>query len=275
MMKSRIHPLVIIIAFLYTLIVLVPFIWLIFQSFKPNLDIFGGPFTVPESLAWDNYVRAWTEADVGQFFLNSVVVTVVSVFLIILLSAMATNAISRLRFKFNAAVLYAFILGLLIPRALVLGPLYLLLQNIGMIDTFLGLILVYIAFSFPFSVFVLTPFFNSVPEELEEASFLDGASHYTVFWRVMLPLVKPGLAIVTIFNILGIWNEYILAYTIIASDRIKTLPLGLAELARAQQYETDWAALFAALVIVIIPIFLAYLAFQRSLQSGIMGGALK
>jgi len=274
-MKSRIHPLVIIIAFLYTLIVLVPFIWLIFQSFKPNLDIFGGPFTVPESLAWDNYVRAWTEADVGQFFLNSVVVTVVSVFLIILLSAMATNAISRLRFKFNAAVLYAFILGLLIPRALVLGPLYLLLQNIGMIDTFLGLILVYIAFSFPFSVFVLTPFFNSVPEELEEASFLDGASHYTVFWRVMLPLVKPGLAIVTIFNILGIWNEYILAYTIIASDRIKTLPLGLAELARAQQYETDWAALFAALVIVIIPIFLAYLAFQRSLQSGIMGGALK
>jgi len=275
MMKARIHPLVIIIAVLYTLIVLVPFIWLIFQSFKPNLDIFGGPFTVPESLAWDNYVRAWTEADVGQFFLNSVVVTVVSVFLIILLSAMATNAISRLRFKFNAAVLYAFILGLLIPRALVLGPLYLLLQNIGMIDTFLGLILVYIAFSFPFSVFVLTPFFNSVPDELEEASFLDGASHYTVFWRVMLPLVKPGLAIVTIFNILGIWNEYILAYTIIASDRIKTLPLGLAELARAQQYETDWAALFAALVIVIIPIFLAYLAFQRSLQSGIMGGALK
>ena len=274
-MKARIHPLVIIIAVLYTLIVLVPFIWLIFQSFKPNLDIFGGPFTVPESLAWDNYVRAWTEADVGQFFLNSVVVTVVSVFLIILLSAMATNAISRLRFKFNAAVLYAFILGLLIPRALVLGPLYLLLQNIGMIDTFLGLILVYIAFSFPFSVFVLTPFFNSVPDELEEASFLDGASHYTVFWRVMLPLVKPGLAIVTIFNILGIWNEYILAYTIIASDRIKTLPLGLAELARAQQYETDWAALFAALVIVIIPIFLAYLAFQRSLQSGIMGGALK
>lgn len=275
MIKARIHPLVIIIAVLYTLIVLVPFVWLIFQSFKPNLDIFGGPFTVPESLAWDNYVRAWTEADVGQFFLNSVVVTVVSVFLIVLLSAMATNAISRLRFKFNSAVLYAFILGLLIPRALVLGPLYLLLQNIGMIDTFLGLILVYIAYSFPFSVFVLTPFFNSVPDELEEASFLDGASHYTVFWKVMLPLVKPGLAIVTIFNILGIWNEYILAYTIIASDRIKTLPLGLAELARAQQYETDWAALFAALVIVIIPIFLAYLAFQRSLQSGIMGGALK
>lgn len=260
---------------LYTAIVLLPFFWLIFASLKSNWEIFEGPFSPPGRVMWENYARAWTEANVGRYFANSVFVTVISVFFIVLLSAMATYAITRLEFRINTFILYLFVGGLMIPFALVLGPLFLFLYRLGIVDSYIGLIPVYIAYSFPFTVFVLTPFFQSIPSELEEAAFIDGATAFGVFWRIALPLVKPGLAIVTIFNILGIWNEYVLAYSIIGSEELRTLPLGLGELARAQQYQADWAALFAALVIVILPIFCAYILFQKWLQKGIMGGALK
>jgi N-acetylglucosamine transport system permease protein len=197
------------------------------------------------------------------------------VLFIVLLSSMAAYAVTRLKFRINMAVLYLFVAGLLVPRSLVLGSLFLFLQDLKIVDSYFGLIPVYIAYSFPFTVFVLTPFTKSVPMEMEEAAYLDGANSFEVYWRVILPLVRSGMAIVTIFNILGIWNEYILAYTVIATEKLRTLPVGLAELARAQQYETDWTALFAALVIVIVPIFLAYSFFQKWLERGIMGGALK
>lgn len=260
---------------IYSIIVIFPLVWIFSSSLKSSMEIFANVWALPKGIKWENYVNAWIEASIGKYFINSLFVTATSVFFILLLSAMVAYVLTRFRFLGNSFVFYYFLGGLMIPTFLGIVPLFLLLKDLHLLDNFIGLILVYIAYSLPFSIFILTPFFKSLPHELAEAAIIDGCSDFSVFWRIMLPLAKPGLITVGIFNFLGIWNEYILALVIISSGELRTLPLGIANLYMVQHYQADWGTLFAGLTIVMVPTLIVYIIFSKKLTSGITLGALK
>lgn len=259
----------------YSLFVLVPVLWSSISSFRSSIEFFTNPFGLPSAWKYQNFVYAWNQGNVGIYFRNSVFITTVCVTIIILVSAMASFALSRLKFRGRITVLFLFISGLFVPAALLLLPLFLMLQDLHILGSYVGLIPVYVAYSFPFTVFVLVPFFNVIPQDLEEAAFLDGASYYQVFWKVMIPLAKPGLIVATIFNIFGIWNEFVLGYVLISKKSLKTLPLGLTDILMKQHYTADYGKLFAAIFIALAPVAIFYVIFQRKLTGRLLEGAIK
>lgn len=164
---------------------------------------------------------------------------------------------------------------MMFPNFLVIVPLYFLLKDLHVLDTMTGLVIVYVAYSLSFTIFVLGGFFEALPNELMEAAMIDGCSHSRTFWRVMLPLAKPGLVVVSIFVGIGLWNEYQLALVLMPSPHNKTLPLGIANLTMTQQYQSDWGALFAGLVIVMAPVLLVYWFFRDKIHQAMLAGAIK
>jgi len=272
---STLFVIIEIVCLAYSLFVLIPVLWSFVSSFRASVEFFTNPFGLPSVWKYQNFVYAWNQGNVGVYFRNSVFVTTVCVTIIILLSAMASFALSRLKFRGRITVLFLFISGLFVPAALLLLPLFLMLQDLHILGSYLGLIPVYVAYSFPFTVFVLVPFFNVIPGDLEEAAFLDGASYRQIFWKIMIPLAKPGLIVATIFNIFGIWNEFVLGYVLISEKYLKTLPLGLADILMKQHYTADYGKLFAAIVIALAPIAIIYILFQRKLTGRFIEGAIK
>lgn len=207
--------------------------------------------------------------------MNSVFITFISVTAIVILSAMASYSLTRFKFKGQKLLILLFVSGLMLPQVLVIIPLFNLLDNLLLLDSYFGLFFVYVAFSFPFTIFTLLPFFKSIPKELEEAAIIDGCSHLQIFKNIALPLVKPGIIIVTIFNIFGIWNEYVFALSIISTEKLYTLPVGISKLIITQQYQSDWGASFAALIIATLPVLLTYIIFSRNITESIMSGGIK
>ncbi|MCL5073151.1 MAG: carbohydrate ABC transporter permease [Actinobacteria bacterium] len=260
---------------IYSLIVLIPVTWAVVSSLRSSIDFFVNPFGLPSKFLFQNFIKAWNEGNVGVYFRNSTFITVISVFLIIFASSFAAYALSRLKFVGRIPILTIFISGFFISPALLILPLFLLLQQLHILGSYVGLVLVYIAYSLPFTIFVLVPFFNVIPQELEEAAFLDGASHFKVFFKVVLPLASPGIILATIFNVFGIWNEFILAYVLISDEKLKTLPVGLANILVKQHYTADYGVVFAAIAIAIAPITIIYIIFQRKLTGKLLSGALK
>lgn len=260
---------------LWAIIVIFPMIWLLYTSFKTDQEIFFSPWTLPAVLQWSNFERAWVEAHIGEYFFNSIVVVIPSIFLTLLLSSMTAYVLARFPFPLNRFFFYVFLSGMLFPIFLALVPLFFLIKDLGMLNTYQGLILVYIAYSLPFSVFFLTGFFKTLPSELHEAGIIDGANQYQVFFLIMLPLAQPGLISIGIFNFLGMWNQYILPLVLISDPARYLLTQGLAYMLYQQFYGSDWSGLFAALTIVMIPTIIAYITFQGQIQKGITVGALK
>lgn len=254
-----------------------PLIWLLLSSVKTNKDLFSNPWGFPKSFTLENYVRAWEEAKLGQYFFNSVIVALAATFGTLAISAMAAYAFSRPRFRIpgKRVLFYAFIFGMMIPAFLILVPLFFLLEDLGLLDSRLGLILVYIAWNTPWTVFVLTGFFASLPSELADAALIDGCSEFGVFWRVMLPLAQPGLLTMGILAFLSSWKEYLFALVLIVKEPLRTLPVAISVLSDVAQYGADWVVLYAGLVIIMIPSLLAYLLFQGRIISGLTVGALK
>jgi N-acetylglucosamine transport system permease protein len=264
---------------LWGLIILFPLAFAFLASFKNNTEIFiGNPFGLPASWDFGSFGRAWTEANIGTYFINSIIVVTASTFGTMLLGAMAAYVLARYSFFGNRAIYYYFVAGLAFPVYVVLTPLYLVVQNFGLLGTHLGLILVYIAYSLPFTVFFLAAFFKTLPNAVAEAAMIDGASHSKLFFRVMLPMAKPGLVSITIFNIIGQWNQYVLPVALLPGGEAQSkwlLTQGIASISTSAGYEADWAALFAALTIAIIPMIAVYAIFQRQIQSGLTAGAVK
>ncbi len=254
------------------------FIWLLGSSFKTNQEVFGSPWalpTTPLQAAGANYGKAWGLAHMNIYFANSVLVTVASVVLVVAVSAPAAYALSRVAFPGNSLVTYYFIAGMGLPFQLIMIPLFVLLARLHLADTLQGLILTYVGVSIPFTILLLTGFFRTLPTELEDAAAIDGCSEFSIFWRVMLPLAGPGLSTAAIFNFVSMWNEFLLAMLIINNDKLRTMPLGVMNIRYSMQYTADWAALFAAVVIVIVPNFLIYLALSERVMSGLTLGASK
>lgn len=252
-----------------------PLLWVVVSSLKPGYLINTAPWSLPASPEWGNYAKAWATKGIGSGFANSLIASLATLTVLLPIGAMAAYVLSKYRFRGHGLVFGGFLGGMMFPHLLVIVPLFMLLRDLRGVDTMWGLVVVYIAYSLPFTVFVLGGFFDSVPDELIEAAMMDGCSHSSTFWRVMLPLVKPGLAVVGIFAGIGLWNEYALAKVLLTSPERFTLPVGLANLTMTQQYEADWGALFAALVIVMAPVILVYAMFRDRVQQAMTAGALK
>jgi ABC-type sugar transport system, permease component len=270
----------------WTVLVVVPLAWTFLASFKSEDEIFGNAWSLPATLRFENWARAWDQAHIGRYLLNSVVVVSFSTFGTMLLGSMAAYVLARYRFRGNRTIYLLFVSGLAFPVYLALTPLFFVVQNIGRIpiigplvglNTYGGLVLVYVAYSLPFTVFFLSAFFRTLPTAVAEAGFVDGASHSRVFFQIMLPMARPGIVSITIFNVLGQWNQYQLPLVLLSGQaRDKwVLTQGIADISTAAGYDADWAALFAALSIAILPMLVVYTVFQRQIQAGLTAGALK
>ena len=255
--------------------VIFPMIWMIYSSFKTDQELFFSPWAAPVELQWDNFARAWTKAHVGDYLLNTLIVVVPALLLTLIISAMAAYVLARFEFVGRRFLFYMFLSGMLFPVFLALVPLFSLVNQLKMLNTFHGLILVYIAYSLPFTIFFLTGFFKTLPTEIEESAIMDGANPYQVFLKVMLPMASPGLISMGIFNFLGMWNQYVLPLVLISDESKYMLSQGLAFMLFKQFYENDWSALFAALTIIMVPTLIVYITFQKQIQDGITTGALK
>jgi N-acetylglucosamine transport system permease protein len=269
---------------LWGLITTLPLLWAILSAFKRESEFLNDPLGLPSGLQWDNFARAWVNANIGQYFLNSLIVVSMSLTLTMLLSSMAAYVLARYDFPGNRIVYFGFVVGLIFPVFLALVPLFLIVRNtanIPVIGQFLGLnsffslAIVYAAFSLPFTVFFLAAFFRTLPNTIAEAAIMDGCSHFSLFFRVMLPMAKPGLISLALFNFLGHWNQYILPVTLIGDRDKRVLAQGIASLAVNQGYRGDWTALFAGLVIALLPILVVYVLFQKKVQAGLTAGLLK
>jgi len=256
----------------WTVMVVVPFTWALLASVKTSGEIFGSPWALPAAFQWSNFARAWDKG-VGQYLLNSLVVVTGGVVLTMLFGSMAAYVLARYRFPGNRVIFYLFAAGMMFPVFLAIVPLFFVVRNLGMLSTYQGLILVYVAYSLPFTVFFMHAFFRTLPTSIAEAAFLDGCSHTGVFFRVMLPMAKPGLLSIGIFNAIGQFNQFVLPQFL--SPERPVLAQGIATLLESQRYEGDWGALFAALTIAMVPVVVVYLLFYRQVQAGLTSGTLK
>ncbi|MGC4814522.1 carbohydrate ABC transporter permease [Micromonospora sp. DT228] len=259
----------------WAVIVIVPILWTFLAAFKNTGEIFSSPWTLPAELRWENFGRAWTKARVGRYFLNSVIVVGGSTILTMLLGSMAAYVLARYRFWGNRAIYYLFVSGLAFPVFLALVPLFFVVKQLHLLDTHLGVVLVYSAYSLPFTVFFLAAFFKTLPSSVAEAGMIDGCGHTRLFFQVMMPMAKPGLISVAIFNIIGQWAQYQLPLVLLSSEDKWVLTQGIAQISVNAGYEADWSGLFAALTLAILPMIIVYAVFQRQIQAGLTAGAVK
>ncbi len=260
---------------IWSIIVILPMLWTLFTSFKTTREIFASPFSLPEEWNLDNYVNAWSKYNFGQMFLNTIIVVSVSLVLVMLLGAMCAYVLARFNLPGSRAMYYLMLAGLTFPVFLAIVPLFFILQSMGLLNTLPGLILTYVAFALPFTVFFLFSFFKSLPYEIQEAAYIDGASEWRTFFQVMLPMAKPGLAAVAILNFLGLWNQFLLPVALNTDQAQYVLSQGMAAFASAAGYEVDFGALFAAVIITIAPVLVVYVFFQRQLQGSVTQGTSK
>ncbi|MEV4944823.1 carbohydrate ABC transporter permease [Streptomyces sp. NPDC053755] len=264
---------------LWALMIVLPLLWLVLSSFKTDAQIAGSAFGWPANWSLDVFSRAW-EKGIGDYFVNTLVVLVFSVPLTMLFGSMAAYVLARYRFWGNRLVYYFFVAGAMFPVFLALVPLFFMVKLLGMLNTYQGLILVYIAYSMPFTVFFMHAFFRTLPTAVFEAAILDGASHTRAFFQVMLPMAKPGLLSVGIFNTLGQWNQFVLPTVLMQPQsgddpERYVLTQGLIQLQQQQGYATDLPVLFAGVTIAMIPMLVVYLSFQRQVQAGLTSATLK
>ncbi|MFD9794383.1 carbohydrate ABC transporter permease [Streptomyces sp. NPDC059070] len=260
---------------LWAIMVVIPLLWAVMASFKDDNSILSTPWALPDKLHFDNWSRAWTQAHMSDYFLNTILVVGGSLIGTLLLGSMAAYVLARFDFPGNRFIYYLFIGGMSFPIMLALVPLFYVMNNLSLLNTTHGLILVYIAYSLPFTVFFLTSFFRTLPTSVAEAAMIDGASHTRTFFQVMLPMARPGLISVGIFNFLGQWNQYMLPTVLNTDPDKRVLSQGLVELATSQGYKGDWSGLMAGLVMAMLPVLAAYIVFQRQVVAGLTAGALK
>jgi raffinose/stachyose/melibiose transport system permease protein len=274
---DRVDPVLVI---LWTALIVVaavwiaPFVFIVFTSLKANSTVMGSSaFAPPTSVEWRNFTGAWARGHFSTTVFNSVVITLVKVPLGLMISAMAAYALSRIRLPAGRAIFLLVLFGTMLPFQVMLAPLFTLVNSFGLINTKLGIILPYLAFGVPYQVFILHGFFNEVPKELSEAALVDGASHFTIFRRIFLPISLPVLAALLILDFVATWNEFAMALVILQDNSTWTLPLGLMSF--QSQFQSDYGQLNAAIVMTVLPATIVYLIFQRYFVAGLTSGAVK
>jgi ABC-type glycerol-3-phosphate transport system permease component len=252
---------------------LLPLLFMTATAFRTQADWDQSRIGLPTTFSFDAFARAWTDANIGTYFRNSAIVTLSTVALTVVCATLAGYGFSKLRWRLRG-IAYLFVLSwIAIPPLLLMVPIYVEMVQLGLLDTYGAVIFLYTALNLPFNVYLMTAFFKSVPDELIEAARVDGAGLHRIFVRIMVPLAKPALATLVIFNVLWAWNEFLFALLMLQSDSVKTLTVGVLQL--QGRFTTDYPALMAGLLITSLPVIAAYLVFQRHLVRGIAAGAIK
>ncbi len=252
------------------------YLWVLNASLKTNTDFIGtSPFALTATWSFGNFAEAWRSAGVATYFGNSLLVGVGATALGVGLSVLAAYPLARIKFRGSAIILAVFVSGLMVPWMVTFIPLYLTLQDFGLLDSQLGLILVYATYNLPFNIFVMVGFMKTLPRELEEAAAVDGAGPAATFVRVILPLLGPGTASITIISFLNNWNEFFYALVFISTPDRMTLPVGLWQLNQAATYGSQWVTLFAAMMITVLPVLIVFAFLQKHITRGLTAGSLK
>jgi raffinose/stachyose/melibiose transport system permease protein len=257
----------------YTLLILFPLFNMIISSFKTTREIFKTPYALPEIWKFSNYAEVWGRGGFGGYFFNSIIITSVSIVIVLLFGSMASFGITRYRYRLSTPIYLIFLAGIMLPLKAAIIPLFLLIRQIGLMNTRLSLILIFTAMSMPATVFILAGFMRTIPRDLEDAAKIDGANDLGIYRRIIMPLTTPSLALVTIYNAVPIWNDFFFPLVFVQSDKLKPLPLGMSVF--FGQYQINWHLLFASLSIAILPMLILYMFMSRYFIRGMTSGAIK
>jgi len=253
---------------------LFPFLWMALSSVKTLRELYTvPPVWFPEVPTFANYMKVLFASNIPRYFLNSAVISLGSTAIALALAIFASYGFARFRFRGKAGLQAFVLVGQLLPTAAIIVPLFITLRFLGLVNTYLGLILIYTIITLPLSVWMLTSYFRAIPVELEEAAIIDGAGRIGILFRITLPLSLPGLVAIIVYAFVTTWNEFIFALVFAQDYRVKTLPIGLAEF--STEFNTDWGAVMAASVIMTLPVVILFLAMQKLFVGGLTAGAVK
>lgn len=268
--------------------ILIPVIWVFMSSLKTNPEFYQNPWKLPKSFYIENFKDAWQAANMGEFFLNSVIVTFLGLAILLLIALPAAYILARMEFRGKSLVQTILKAGLFVNLSYIVIPIFMLLRDVDrmvnksgilsggfMLNNRFVLALIYAATAIPFTVYLLTNFFSSISKSYEEAAYIDGAGYFRTMVDIMIPMAKPAVITVVLFNFLSFWNEYILALTLMTDESKKTLPVGLINLQQAARGAANYGRLYAGLVIVMIPTLIMYILVQKQLTEGMMVGGDK
>jgi raffinose/stachyose/melibiose transport system permease protein len=276
MLKARAETLGIhLILIAYSLLAVGPILLVVMNSFKARKAIFGTPLAPPNSETFSlvGYHKVFTASHVGTYFMNSLIVTLVSMGLVLLFGAMAAWALTEYRFRFSTALALFLSIGIMVPIRLGSVAILKMMREAGLNDTLTALILVYVAQGLPMSIFILSEFIQQIPKDLRDAARCDGVPETRIFFEVIAPLLRPAIATVAIFTVVPIWNDLWFPLILTSSDSTHTITLGVQQF--LGQYITDWNSVLAALSMAILPVVAIYVVFSRQLISGLTSGAVK
>ena len=267
---------------LFALSIIIPVGWVFLASLKENAEFYQNPWSLPAGFYFENFARAWQEAHMGEYFLNSVIVTAVALGILLVVALPAAYVLARYKFGGRRLMRTLFMGGLFINVSYIVVPIFLMLVDAGNLvgsPIFLNnrfvLALVYASTALPFTIYLLSGYFQTLPKEYEEAAYVDGSGYMQTMIRVMIPMARPSVITVILFNFLSFWNEYIIAITLMTQDWAKTLPVGLMNLMKAQNAAAQYGQMYAGLVIVMLPTLILYILVQKKLTQGMNVGGLK
>lgn len=258
---------------LWSVLVLFPVATMLINSVKPQREILRFPFSLPTEWTFDGYITAWTVGRFDLYFRNSIFVTLLSLVVIVLLGSLAAYGLANWRSRLSAAVYLYFVAGLMIPLRLGTINLFHILDSLGLINNLLGLVLIYVAMGMPIATFVLTAFIRELPPELMDAARVDGASEWRIYRTIILPLIRPAIATVVIFNLIPIWNDLWFPLVFISDQSIRTVMLGVTQL--FGQYQTNWTRALSVLSLSALPVLVMYLLLSGQFIKGLTAGAVK
>lgn len=274
---------------LFTLSILVPLGWSILAAFKHKSEFYGNPWALPESFYLENFKNAFVKSNMGEYFLNSVFVTALALVLLLVIAIPASYVLSRFEFKSKKVLNTIFAAGLFINVNYIVVPIFLLILDADkaikqifalplaltvLLDNKIVLALVYASTALPFTIYLLSNYLRTLPKAYEEAAYIDGCTHLQTLMKVIIPMDKPSIITVVLFQFLAFWNEYIIALTLLPNSS-KTLPVGLLSLMQVQKTATDYGAMYAGLAIVMIPTIILYMLVQKQLTEGMTVGGIK
>ena len=266
-----------------TISIIIPVAWVFMASFKRNAEFIGKgttPWALPEQLQWQNFVTAFVDAEMGKFFLNSVIITALSLVILLVIALPAAYALSRFNFRGKKVLNIAFMAGLFVNINYIVVPIFLMLSGANrmlgvdfFLDNRLLLSIIYASSSLSFSIYLLSGYFKTLPKGYEEAAYIDGCGYFKTMVQIMIPMAKPSIITVILFQFLSFWNEYIIAFTLM--DENSTLAVGLKNLMAVERTATNYGIMYAGLVIVMIPVLILYICVQKQLTKGMTLGGLK
>ena len=257
---------------LFSLSIIYPLFWILSNSLKTNKEFYNNTFSLPGHPEIGNYLQAWKEG-ISLYYLNSIIVTVITVILILVVSTLAAYAVTRFHFKYKKILLGILLGGMFVSPQTAVLPLYHLLRDLRIYDTYGAMIIPILAFRISFSIFLLFPAFHSFPKELEEAAVLDGCSSFEIYRKIMLPVCRPAVTVCLLLNLIYTWNEFTFSLNFISTEKYYTIPIGLMSFSQALY--TDWVVLLSGIVLAIVPVLVLFIAFQKYFVAGLTVGSVK